>query len=102
MTDIHVHEWLSKGQYSRWICPHMRVLLDALAQHGCGIKAIGLVNYRNPGAIIFVEQSLHEPTVRVIVEADPALKFEYSGIGALHAVYCSEHDVTVRYARQPG
>jgi hypothetical protein len=102
VTDIYVHEWLSKGQYSRWICPHMRVLLDALALRGYGIKAIGLANYRAPGAIIFVEQPLHEPTVRVIVEADPALKFEYNGIGALHAVYCSEHAVTARYSRQPG
>lgn len=100
--DIQVHEWLSKDEYWRWICPHIRVFLDELAKRGSGIKAVGLANYRAPDAVIFVEQPLHEPTVKAVVDADPALKIERNGIGQLYAVCCREHPVTVRHSKQPG
>jgi hypothetical protein len=98
--DIPIHEWLNEREYARWICPHMSTFLTVLENHGNGIKAVGLANYRTPEAVVFLKLPLLE-TVVAAAARDTALKLRYDGIGQLHAVACPEHYVSARFAERP-
>lgn len=99
--DLPVYEWLKAEEYERWVCPHMRALLGELEQHGNGIRAVGLVNYKSPEAIIFLKAPLLESVCEAAVRVHAALQLGYNGLGHLHVVACNEHYVSARFSEQP-
>jgi len=98
---LPVYQWLKVEEYERWICPHMRMLLGELEKHDNGIKAVGLVNYKSPDAVIFLKLPLQGSVCEALVRAHAALQLEYNGLGHLHVAACSEHYVSARFSELP-
>jgi len=94
--EIKVHRWLDDSERRQWICPHVSALVAHLSKvGGNSIKAVGLVNYRSPSAIVFLDQSLIEDEVLRFVDAHPGLKPVFDGMNRLFAIRCDEHFVDV-------
>jgi hypothetical protein len=94
---MKVYEWLDEAQSKRWVCPHMEALLTELAQSGNSIRAVGLVNYRSPEAIVFASQPLQESVVESAIIRTPLLSIARDGLGRIAQVTCATHPVSLQF-----
>jgi hypothetical protein len=94
--EIKVHEWLNESDQSRWVCIHVMEFLAHLKQVGGNLaKNVGLVNYRSPSAVVFVEKPIQEHDTLEFVRSHPPLKPIFNGINRLSGIRCEEHFVDV-------
>jgi len=94
--EFKVHQWLDESQRRQWVCTHISDLVAHLAKvGGNSVKAVGLVNYRSPSAVVFLEKPLQEDETLPFVRSHSELKPVFDGMNHLCAVRCEEHFVDV-------
>ena len=94
--EFEVYRWLDESERRQWICAHVSALVAHLNKiSGNSIKAVGLVNYRSPSAIVFLEEPLKEDQTLQFVGSHPGLKPVFDGMNRFVAVRCEEHLVDV-------
>ena len=97
---MKIYEWLDAEQSKRWVCEHIEALAAKLTRAGNSFRAVGLVNYRSPEAVVFVSQPLRESDLAAALA--PELVLVQNGIGQVDRVACAVHPVTLRFAEHIG
>jgi hypothetical protein len=92
-----IHEWLPEHDQGRWICAHMKCLLEHLEKvHDVRVLRAGLENPKLPSAVLFPSVELQLPQVEPILHQQQCLVAHINGLGALIAVQCQEHPVSLQ------
>jgi hypothetical protein len=96
--EMKVYCWLGDNEREKWICSHLKKLINELESHNNHVKAVGLVNYRSPEAVVFMSQPLKENCVLPSIQNISQLQADYNGAGELSVVTCVNDYVCLKYS----
>jgi hypothetical protein len=94
--EMKVHRWLSESEQAQWVCSHVLDFVTHARQgDGNTIEAVGLVNYRDPSAVVFLTKPLEENDVLLFLRSHQTLRPVFNGLNRLSGIRCEEHFVDV-------
>lgn len=92
-----VYKWIDGKEAEEWTCKHIKVVIQSLEKSGNKIIDKGLINYRSPEAIFFLESPIDDEATINQVNKSSHLAYANHERANKQVITCEKDYVTLVY-----